>query len=103
MQKNNKKFESDLEFVQMLSNPDYLLFVYKKHESDAESFLQYLKYLRYFNSEPYLYCLIYPQCLLFLEFIINILEDKKYLSKEEIKLKLEKIKEAQLNKWRGMK
>ncbi|KRH93339.1 Transcriptional regulator SOH1 [Pseudoloma neurophilia] len=63
------KFEKELEFVQLLTNPHYLHFLAKNDYFKNADFRDYLKYLEYWNDKPYVHFLIYPQCLVILKAI----------------------------------
>ncbi|CZT17144.1 related to Mediator of RNA polymerase II transcription subunit 31 [Ramularia collo-cygni] len=54
------RFELELEFVQMLSNPLYLQHLATQKLLDNEEFIAYLKYLQYFREPKYLRHLMYP-------------------------------------------
>lgn len=68
-------FLEDLKFIQLLLNKDYISYLigidFFKHKNS----LNYLKYLRYFKSLPYITTLIYPDCLVWLEKLIEIIEE----------------------------
>lgn len=64
-------FEKDLEFVQLLCNPEYLRWLYSEKYFDKVEFINYLKYLRYFKNPRYLIFLIYPQSVNILDALID--------------------------------
>ncbi|KCZ81746.1 hypothetical protein H312_00786 [Anncaliia algerae PRA339] len=70
------QFEYDLEFIQLLTNPNYLLQLKNKGYFENEKFIEYLKYLRYFYDKPYIYYITYPASLPILESLINNKENK---------------------------
>lgn len=47
------RFELELEFVQLLSNPQYLNHLAEKKYFDDENFIRYLAYLQYFQQREY--------------------------------------------------
>ena len=63
------RFIQDLEFVQCLSNPNYLKFLSSSGYFDDEEFINYLKYLLYFKKPEYMKYLTYGNCLLFLDLL----------------------------------
>ncbi|KAM0686884.1 suppressor of hpr1 [Conglomerata obtusa] len=65
------RFEKELEFVQLLCNPEYLQFLYQQNYFHSADFIIFLKYLRYWHKYPYKNFLIYPQCLEILELCLN--------------------------------
>ncbi|KAF2717483.1 SOH1-domain-containing protein [Polychaeton citri CBS 116435] len=54
------RFELELEFVQMLSNPLYLNHLAVQKYLDKPEFIEYLKYLQYFSEDKYIKYLSYP-------------------------------------------
>lgn len=80
-------FEKDLEFIQLLCNPEYLRWLYNNNYFKDSHFIKYLKYLQYFGEPAYSKFLVYPQCIPILEKLLseNILEK---LSNEEFYTKL---------------
>lgn len=71
---DKKRFEIELEFVQMLANPKYLHFLAQEGIFADEDFVRYLDYLQYWKQSPYVGFLAYPQCLKFLD----LLQDESY-------------------------
>lgn len=65
------QFEIDLEFVQLLCNPSYIEKLVENNCFADENFIRYLENLQYWKEEPYIYHLIYPQCLLFLDYLLK--------------------------------
>ncbi|EPY49935.1 mediator complex subunit Med31 [Schizosaccharomyces cryophilus OY26] len=65
------RFEIELEFVQMLSNPWYLNFLAQHKYFEDETFLQYLEYLEYWREPDYVKFIIYPTCLHMLTLLKN--------------------------------
>lgn len=83
----NRVFEKDLEFIQLLCNPEYLKWLYsEKYFLDPE-FIKYLKYLLYFKNEKYSKFLIYPQCIPILELLLQE-DSNSFLSEESFYSKL---------------
>lgn len=54
------RFTLELEFVQMLGNPQYLQHLADKKLLENDEFVAYLDYLRYFKDPKYLRYLQYP-------------------------------------------
>lgn len=63
------RFEVELEFVQSLSNPNYLNFLAQRGYFKTKEFTNYLKYLLYWKEPQYAKYLRYPQCLHMLELL----------------------------------
>lgn len=61
------RFERELEFVQLLCNPEYLRWLVRQGYFESEEFRGYLRYLEYWRSPKYSRFLAYPQCLAVLE------------------------------------
>ena len=53
----------DLEFVQMLSNMDYVIWLAHQDYFGDQTFNNYLKYLRYMHRPEYAHLLLFPQSL----------------------------------------
>lgn len=68
---SKERFLIDLEFVQNLSNPRFLHHLAIQGFLDDPQFLEYLKYLRYWKTPNYVHFLLFPQCLIFLDAIID--------------------------------
>ncbi|KAF2210894.1 hypothetical protein CERZMDRAFT_44474 [Cercospora zeae-maydis SCOH1-5] len=54
------RFTLELEFVQMLANPQYLTYLADKKLLESDEFVAYLDYLQYFRDPTYLRYLQYP-------------------------------------------
>ena len=54
------RFELELEFVSMLANPAYLIFLASNKTLQQPTFIAYLEYLQYWAKEPYIQYLSYP-------------------------------------------
>ena len=63
----------DLEFVQMLGNPEYVVYLMRGGFFAQTAFRNYLKYLRYIRSPQYSSLLLYP---LGLEALILLTNDE---------------------------
>ncbi|KAK4288013.1 hypothetical protein Pmani_030993 [Petrolisthes manimaculis] len=47
------RFQIELEFVQCLANPNYLLFLAQRGYFKEQTFINYLKYLQYWKEPEY--------------------------------------------------
>lgn len=81
-------FERDLEFVQLLCNPEYLKWLHSEKYFERQGFREYLRYLEYFKSPKYSKFMIYPQCIPILE-ILNHERACEFLSNDHFYAKLE--------------
>lgn len=61
----------DLEFVQNLSNARYLQFLAQQKYFEQDEFMAYLDHLRYWKRPEYCRLLLFPQCLTFLDLLID--------------------------------
>ena len=57
---SHTRFELELEFVTMLSNPSYLSYLATQKYLQSPPFIAYLNYLQYFTKAPYTQYLLYP-------------------------------------------
>eukprot|EP00099_Drosophila_melanogaster_P005975 NP_001246908.1 mediator complex subunit 31, isoform C [Drosophila melanogaster] len=64
-----RRWQIELEFVQCLSNPNYLNFLAQRGFFKDQSFINYLKYLQYWKEPDYAKYLMYPMCLYFLDLL----------------------------------
>ncbi|KAJ3305449.1 suppressor of hpr1 [Kappamyces sp. JEL0829] len=64
---NQRRFEIELEFVQLLCNPQYLLFLGQERILNDECFINYLDYLLYWKRKEYRAYIVYPYALTMLE------------------------------------
>jgi mediator of RNA polymerase II transcription subunit 31 len=71
---NRKRFELELEFVQLLSNPSYLQFLAQQRLFTDQSFLNYIKYLTYWQQPKYAKYIVYPYCLQ----LLDLLQDEGF-------------------------
>ncbi|XP_059154802.1 mediator of RNA polymerase II transcription subunit 31-like [Physella acuta] len=63
------RFQIELEFVQCLANPNYLIFFAQRNIFKDPNFINYLKYLLYWKEQRYAKFLKYPQCLHMIELL----------------------------------
>lgn len=89
-------FEKDLEFIQLLCNPEYLKWLHNERYFGRDDFQEYLKYLEYFKDARYSKFLIYPQCLAILD-MLNSEKALDFLSDDKFYLKLD---ECQQRMWK---
>lgn len=80
------KFEQELEFVQLLCNPDYLRWLVQEGWFGSQNFRDYLKYLEYWRMPEYSRFLVYPQCLAVLNYlngenVNDLLSDEIFLAR----------------------
>ena len=68
---DDERFLIELEFVQNLCNPKYLQYLAQNRYFQDETFMNFLRYLRYFKEVEYLRHLVFPQCLVFLDVLID--------------------------------
>lgn len=63
------RFQVELEFIQCLANPNYLLFLAQRGYFKEQNFINYLKYLLYWKEPEYAKFLKYPMSLYFLDLL----------------------------------
>lgn len=63
------QFAQDLEFVQLLANPNYLQYLSNSGYFDDPKFLNYLDYLSYFKEPEFLKFIVYNRGILFLDLL----------------------------------
>lgn len=68
---DGERFLIELEFVQNLANLRYLHFLAQGRYFEDTAFLNFLRYLRYWKRPQYLVNILYPQCLAFLDALID--------------------------------
>uniref|UniRef100_A0AC35UGQ3 Mediator of RNA polymerase II transcription subunit 31 n=1 Tax=Rhabditophanes sp. KR3021 TaxID=114890 RepID=A0AC35UGQ3_9BILA len=73
-EREQRRFESENEFVQALANPHYCNYLAQRGFFRDEAFVNYLKYLQYFKRPEYAKTIKYPHCL----FILDCLQHKEY-------------------------
>jgi mediator of RNA polymerase II transcription subunit 31 len=61
------RFQTELEFVQLLANPSYLNYLAQYKYFEEDGFIEYIKYLQYWKQPQYSKFLAYPHCLFFLD------------------------------------
>ncbi len=71
MPSDEDRFHMDLEFVQCLSNAQYLHYLATEGYFESESFMKYLKYLRYWKEEKYITFITFPSCIPILDTLLN--------------------------------
>lgn len=87
-------FEKELEFVQLLCNPEYLRWLYNEGYFAEDEFIHYLQYLLYFKEQKYAKFLVYPQCIPILELLIQdgiskeLSEDSFYVKLSETEFQM---------------
>ncbi|WWC88316.1 uncharacterized protein L201_003224 [Kwoniella dendrophila CBS 6074] len=60
------RFQAELEFIQCLSNPQYLHSLATQGYFAKETFINYLNYLQYWRKPEYVKFIMYPTCLIYL-------------------------------------
>lgn len=68
-EKERERFLVELEFVQSLANPDYVVHLWRQGVFERATFRNYLRYLLYWKEPEYIKFIKYPQCLFFLDLI----------------------------------
>jgi len=66
-----ERLQVEFEFVQNLANPTYLHFLAQNKYFENENFINFLTYLQYWKRPEYCKFLVFPQCLSFLDALIN--------------------------------
>merc|ERR1711904_551651 len=66
---DDERLKAELEFVQLLANPQYLNYLAQNNYFSDPAFVSYLEYLKYWQSPRYAKLVIFPQCLYFLELL----------------------------------
>ena len=64
-----KRFILELEFVQCLANPQYLQHLAQNGFFEQQDFINYLKYLCYWQTREYSKYIIFPYCLEILDYL----------------------------------
>ena len=68
---SRRRFETELEFVQSLANPEYLHHLAQNLYFDDPAFRDYLEYLQYWRELPYCLHIVFPHCLRMLELLVQ--------------------------------
>ncbi|CAH6721731.1 mediator of RNA polymerase II transcription subunit 31 [[Candida] jaroonii] len=68
------RWEIELEFVQSLSNIQYLNYLAQNNYLTNPEFLNYLNYLNYWKQPQYVKYLVYPNCL----HILTLLQNEEF-------------------------
>lgn len=68
------RWEIELEFVQSLSNIQYLNYLAQNNYLNNPEFLNYLNYLNYWRQPQYVKYLVYPNCL----HILTLLQNEEF-------------------------
>jgi mediator of RNA polymerase II transcription subunit 31 len=63
------RFQVELEFVQSLSNPNYLQFLAQQQYFQDDDFLLFIEYLKYWKKPEYCKYIVYPYCLEILDLL----------------------------------
>lgn len=61
--RDSDRLTADLEFIQLLSNPQYLQYLAHNNYLFEKEFLNYLRYLEYWRKPEYAKYLLFPSCL----------------------------------------
>lgn len=76
------RFEVELEFVQSLANIPYLTYTLTQSSYPGgpqrwkdPAFIEYLKYLKYWMHPPYCQCIVYPNALAVLDWLLKLYEN----------------------------
>lgn len=60
------RFECELDFVRMLAQTDFVKYLVDKYKDD-DAFIEWMKYLQYWRTAPYIRYVINPLSLFYLE------------------------------------
>jgi mediator of RNA polymerase II transcription subunit 31 len=93
---DEERFNIELEFVQNLCNAKYLNYLAQNGYFEDEKFMNFLKYLYYWKEPKYMKFLVYPQCLIFLE---NLVENSAFRKELVIPQFIEYIYQQQGFHW----
>ncbi|KAI9221277.1 SOH1-domain-containing protein [Blastocladiella britannica] len=89
------RFEMELEFIQLLANPDYLHYLATENYFSRSEFINYLKYLEYWRQPQYAKYLQFPHCLHFL----TLLHDASFRASLLNPFTIDMIKQRQVAHW----
>eukprot|EP00349_Pseudokeronopsis_sp_Brazil_P000313 CAMPEP_0202961344 /NCGR_PEP_ID=MMETSP1396-20130829/5392_1 /ASSEMBLY_ACC=CAM_ASM_000872 /TAXON_ID= /ORGANISM="Pseudokeronopsis sp., Strain Brazil" /LENGTH=94 /DNA_ID=CAMNT_0049681083 /DNA_START=38 /DNA_END=322 /DNA_ORIENTATION=+ len=79
------RLQYDYEFVQALTSPDYVKYLFSRKYFEDPAFLNYLEYLKYWQQPEYIKYLKKPTCLKVLEALLleevrkEVYENDKFL------------------------
>ena len=93
-----QRTKQDLEFLQLLSNPQYLQHLAQQRFFEDPSFLNYLKYLNYFRRPEFVKFVSYPDALEFLDLLVSSAAFRKAIARPNV---AEMVREQQMWQWRG--
>eukprot|EP01039_Chlorochromonas_danica_P006805 gene6804-7518_t len=79
MDNSPDRFYVELEFIQNLANARYLHYLAIQGYLEDSKFLSFLSYLRYWKAPNYAQHLLFPQCLVFLDALIEDAHFRKEL------------------------
>lgn len=65
------RFVQDLEFVQLLANPNYLQYLSNKGYLEDNDFIKYLVYLNYLKKPDFSRFIVYTRCFVMLDLLLN--------------------------------
>ena len=94
---SERRLVVELEFVQNLCNSKYLSYLAQNRYLSDDKFIRFLQYLRYWKKPEYARLLIFPQCLAFLDALIENESFRKELSSPQF---AEFIHSQQGSHWR---
>ncbi|KAJ3787285.1 SOH1-domain-containing protein [Lentinula boryana] len=97
---NRARFELELEFVQALANPFYLHSLAQQNILEQPAFINYLKYLLYFQEKDYARFIHYPHALHHLE-LLQHAQFRNAMKKDE--MFREYLNQQQFEHWRTWK
>ena len=80
---DHERIQIEFEFIQNLSNPAYLHFLAQNRYFSNEKFMNFLVYLQYWKQPEYCKHLVFPQCLAFLDALVNIPAFRRNLAHQD--------------------
>lgn len=72
---DHTRFRLELEFLCCLANPAYLQWLAQQPYFHSDQFKAYLSYLTYFKRLPYVSFVPYPNALLVLDWLVQVLSE----------------------------
>ena len=90
--------KQDLEFLQLLSNPQYLSHLAQQRYFEDASFLNYLNYLNYFRRPEFVKFVSYPDALEFLDLLVSSPAFRRAIARPDVAAM---VREQQMWQWRG--